>query len=115
MIGMLKICVALNKEKGIASFRQPLPMKTIRTMNTIDEFFPDLDAQNLRHIKQRKEHYFTQAKVTIRTIKTMNTTVGFSLIRMLKICVALIKEKGIASFNLDSRKRDDNIIGNPIK
>ena len=29
---MLKICVALNKEKGIASFRNPVPMRTIRTM-----------------------------------------------------------------------------------
>ena len=29
---MHKICVALNKEKGIASFRNPVTMRTIRTM-----------------------------------------------------------------------------------
>ena len=29
---MLKICAALNKENDIASFRNPVPMRTIRTM-----------------------------------------------------------------------------------
>ena len=36
--------------------------------------------------------------MTARTIRTMNTTAGFPLISMLKICIALTKEKGFASF-----------------
>ena len=32
LIGMLKICVALNKEKGFASFRNPVAMWTIRAI-----------------------------------------------------------------------------------
>ena len=32
MMGMLKICVTLIKEKGMALFRNPVPMRTIRTM-----------------------------------------------------------------------------------
>ena len=34
----------------------------------------------------------------MRTIRTMITTAGFPLISMLKNCIALIKEKGFASF-----------------
>ena len=33
MMGMLKICVTLIKEKGMALFRNPVPMRTIRTMS----------------------------------------------------------------------------------
>ena len=30
---MLKICVALNKEKGIVSFRNPVTMRTIEAID----------------------------------------------------------------------------------
>ena len=36
-------------------------MRTIRTMITTAGFPHDRNAQNLRRIKQRKEHYFIQA------------------------------------------------------
>ena len=32
LIGTLKFCTGLNKEKGFASFRNPVTMRTIRTM-----------------------------------------------------------------------------------
>ena len=37
-------------------------------------------------------------RVTMKTMRSMNTTAGFLLIGTLKICVALNKEKGAASF-----------------
>ena len=60
LIGTLKICVALNKEKCIASFRPPVPMRTIRTMITTASFFLDRNAQILYRIKQRKGLCFIQ-------------------------------------------------------
>ena len=41
----------------------------------------------------------------IRTIKAMNTIVGFSLIGMLKICTALIKEKDTASLMININQK----------
>ena len=63
-------------------------------------FFHDWDAQNLRRINQRKGNASFRQTVPIRTIRTMNTTAGLSLIGILKICTALNKEKSVASFRL---------------
>ena len=41
------------------------------------------------------------------TMRTMNTTVGFSLIRMFKNCTALIKEKDIGFIRASSDDEDD--------
>ena len=60
LIGMLRIYVALIKEKNIASIKNPVPMRTIRTMNMTAFFIHDRDEQNLCRIKQRKGHCFFQ-------------------------------------------------------
>ena len=57
--------------------------------------FHDRNAQKLHRINQRKEHYFTQAS---RDDEDDEYDSVFFLIGMLKICVALNKEKGFASF-----------------
>ena len=69
-----------------------------------------LRVQNLHHINQRKKHLYTQRRVTIRTIRTirtMNTMAGFSVIGMLKNCVALNKEKDVGLIQASSADEDD--------
>ena len=64
MIWILKICTALNKEKGI-SFIQESSDDEDDKDDKDDEydsgFFHDRDAQNLRHIKQRKGRHIIYA------------------------------------------------------
>ena len=52
----------------------------------------------MHHSNQRKNVTSLRRRVTMKTMRSMNTTAGFLLIGMLKIYVALNKEKGSASF-----------------
>ena len=58
---MLKICVALIKEKDIGFIRASSADEDDKDDEYDSEIFTDQDAQNLRRIKQRKEHCFIQA------------------------------------------------------
>ena len=54
MTGMLKICVTLNKEKGVGFIRVSSDDEDDKDDEYDSRIFFDRNAQNLRHIKQRK-------------------------------------------------------------
>ena len=60
MIGTLKICVALNKEKGVGLIQASSADEDGQDDDYDIGFFLDRDAQNLRRIKQRKGLCFIQ-------------------------------------------------------
>ena len=70
VIGMLKNCVALNKEKGHCFIQVSSDDEDDKDDDYDSGISPDLNVQKLRHIKQRKEHCFIQFrhKVSVRTI-----------------------------------------------
>ena len=65
VIGMLKNCVALNKEKDVGLIQASSADKDDQDDENnsaifLPEFSQNLNAQNLRRIKQRKEPCFIQ-------------------------------------------------------
>ena len=93
-----KICTTLIKEKGVASLRHRVTIRTIRTMITIAEFSVIGMLKNCVALNKEKRVASFKHQVPMRTIKTMNTTASFPITGTLKICVALNKEKDFASF-----------------
>ena len=114
IIRMLKICTALNKEKDVTSFRHPVTMRTIRTMIWLHPIHCKISVPKYNCLRitpcwslcadlcdSFKEigkvptsgHLGLKSKISEKMLFQPRYTSP-----MHKICFALNKEKGFASF-----------------